>query len=81
MGKNKEIKESLASASAEKISKAERDEEKLLIWPGKRLSAQILDWFDCVEEKTVVGNAGEILWRTETVERNRYFRSLLGMKI
>lgn len=82
MGKIKEIKESLASALAEKVSKAEQEmRKKLLTWLENRSLAQILDWFDCVEETTVAGKAGEIRWRTETVEQARYFLSLLGMKI
>lgn len=82
MGKIKEIKESLASVHTEEMSKAEQQmSKKLLTWLENRSLAQILDWFDCVEETTVAGKAGEIRWRTETVERDRYFLSLLGMKI
>lgn len=82
IGKIREIKEMLSSSLAEKEHKAEKKKaEKLLSWLENRSLAQILDWFDCIEETTVVGKAGEIRWKTESIERDKYFLSLLGMKI
>ena len=72
----------MARTVLEKAHKTERIKaEKLLSWLENRSLAQILDWFDCIEETTVAGKAGEIRWKTESVERDRYFLSLLGMKI
>ena len=72
----------MARTVLEKEHKTERIKaEKLLNWLENRSLAQILDWFDCIEETTVAGKAGEIRWKTESVERDRYFLSLLGMKI
>ena len=82
IGKIREIKEMLSRSLAEKEHKAEKKKaEKLLSWLENRSLAQILDWFDCIEETTVVGKAGEIRWKTESIERDKYFLSLLGMKI
>ena len=71
----------LSRSLAEKEHKAEKKKaEKLLSWLENRSLAQILDWFDCIEETTVAGKAGEIYWKTDSIERDKYFLSLLGMK-
>jgi len=82
IGKVREIKELLAKWLVEKEKKSEKSKaEKLLSWLDNRSLAQILDWFDCIEETTVASKAGEIRWKTESIERDKFFLSLLGMKI
>ena len=80
--KVREIKELLAKWLVEKEKKSEKSKaEKLLSWLDNRSLAQILDWFDCIEETTVASKAGEIRWKTESIERDKFFLSLLGMII
>lgn len=80
IGKVREIKELLAKWLVEKEKKSEKSKaEKLLSWLDNRSLAQILDWFDCIEETTVASKAGEIRWKTESIERDKFFLSLLGM--
>lgn len=82
IGKVREIKELLAKWLVEKEKKSEKSKaEKLLSWLDNRSLAQILDWFDCIEETTVASKAGEIRWKTESIERDKFFLSLLGMII
>ena len=82
IGKVREIKELLAKWLVEKEKKSEKSKaEKLLSWLDNRSLAQILDWFDCIEETTVASKAGEIRWKTESIERDKFFSSLLGMII
>lgn len=82
IGKVREIKELLANWLVEKEKKSEKSKaEKLLSWLDNRSLAQILDWFDCIEETTVASKAGEIRWKTESIERDKFFLSLLGMII
>ena len=82
IGKVREIKELLAKWLVEKEKKSEKSKaEKLLSWLDNRSLAQILDWFDCIEETTVASTAGEIRWKTESIERDKFFLSLLGMII
>lgn len=82
IGKVREIKELLAKRLVEKEKKSEKSKaEKLLSWLDNRSLAQILDWFDCIEETTVASKAGEIRWKTESIERDKFFLSLLGMII
>lgn len=82
IGKVREIKELLAKWLVEKEKKSEKFKaEKLLSWLDNRSLAQILDWFDCIEETTVASKAGEIRWKTESIERDKFFLSLLGMII
>lgn len=82
IGKIREIKELLAKWLVEKEKKSEKSKaEKLLSWLDNRSLAQILDWFDCIEETTVASKAGEIRWKTESIERDKFFLSLLGMII
>ncbi len=53
IGKVREIKELLAKWLVEKEKKSEKSKaEKLLSWLDNRSLAQILDWFDCIEETT-----------------------------
>jgi len=69
IGKVREIKELLAKWLVEKEKKSEKSKaEKLLSWLDNRSLAQILDWFDCIEETTVASKAGEIRWKTESRE-------------
>ena len=82
IGKVREIKELLAKWLVEKEKKSEKSKaEKLLSWLDNRSLAQILDWFDCIEETTVASKAGEIRWKTESIERDKFFLSLLGIII
>ena len=82
IGKVREIKELSAKCRVEKKHKAEKDKaEKLLSCLENRSLAKILDWFDCIEETTVAGKTGEIRWKTESVDRDKFFLSLSGMKI
>ena len=82
IGKVREIKELLAKWLVEKEKKSEKSKaEKLLSWLDNRSLAQILDWFDCIEETTVASKAEEIRWKTESIERDKFFLSLLGMII
>lgn len=82
IGKVREIKELLVKWLVEKEKKSEKSKaEKLLSWLDNRSLAQILDWFDCIEETTVASKAGEIRWKTESIERDKFFLSLLGMII
>ena len=82
IGKVREIKELLAKWLVEKKRNPEKSKaEKLLSWLDNRSLAQILDWFDCIEETTVASKAGEIRWKTESIERDKFFLSLLGMII
>ena len=72
IGKVREIKELLAKWLVEKEKKSEKSKaEKLLSWLDNRSLAQILDWFDCIEETTVASKAGEIRWKTESIERDK----------
>lgn len=54
-------------------------ERSLLNWLKQRSLAQILDWYDCVEETTVKTEAGNRRWTTESVARDRLFLELLGV--
>ena len=56
-----------------------RLERSLLNWLKQRSLAQILDWYDCVEEATVKTEAGNRRWTTDSVARDRLFLELLGV--
>ena len=77
--KIKQIKNTLCLNGEDKTKEQFELERKLLVWLKQRSLAQILDWFDCVEETTVKTPAGERRWQTESVERDRLFLKLLGV--
>ena len=77
--KIKKIKQQLRAVPpkdmTEKEKKLRRD---LANWLENRSLAQILDWFDCVEQTSVQSKAAKIRWSSEITQRDRYFLKLLG---
>lgn len=81
IGKLKDIKEKLKQKSAGDLTQQQKNErKKLLTWLENRSLFLILDWFDCVEETTVVSKAGIQRWRTESVKRDKLFLAMLGLE-
>lgn len=76
----KQVKEELSRKLPDDAPAEEkRLREKLIVWLENRSIAQILDWFDCVEETTVVTEAHKRRWTTEVVKRDQLFLRLLGV--
>lgn len=60
-------------------SKTFKKEKALLNWLNKMSVAKLFDWFDAIQETTVSTTIGKKRWRTETVERDRFFLQCLGV--
>lgn len=56
-----------------------KKEKALLNWLKGMSVAKLFDWFDAIQETTVDSNIGRARWKTETIERDRLFLSLLGV--
>ena len=56
-----------------------KKEKALLNWLKGMSVAKLFDWFDAIQETTVDTNIGRARWKTETIERDRLFLSLLGV--
>ena len=79
--KIKKIKQLLRSQPPADMSAREKALRlDLASWLENRSLAQILDWFDCVEQTSVQTTAAKIRWKTETIQRDKYFLKLLGFK-
>lgn len=75
----KVLKESLGTDK--QLSKTELDQELgLKRWLEQRSLAQILDWFDCIEETTVETPVARSRWTTESTERDRLLLTKLGIQ-
>lgn len=60
-------------------SKTFKKEKALLNWLNKMSVAKLFDWFDVIQETTVSTTIGKKRWKTETVERDRFFLQCLGV--
>lgn len=75
-----EVKEELRIPRPELGAEKTKQRKKLSTWLANRSLAQILDWFDCIEQTCVKTKAGQIRWKTETTARDKLFLNLLGMR-
>ena len=78
--KIKEVQQQLGKNKETKSTKRQKLEKGLKKWLEEHSFAQIMDWFDCIETTTVKTETVKARWSTETIERDRLFLELLGMK-
>jgi len=78
--KIKEVQQQLGKNKETKNAKRQKMEKSLKKWLEGHSFAQIMDWFDCIETTAVKTETVKARWSTETIERDRFFLELLGMK-